>query len=77
MLPAQSVVLLMQTDHVRRDLATAVVLEHCGREVGDLSEAVAAQRKIVGAVADAAVAEIESLLARVRWPRISVRDSLG
>lgn len=73
-LPANTVVLLVETDYVGMDLWFAIVTNNDGVEVLDHTEAVAAQRKVVGTVASASITEVESLLAVEWWASISIRD---
>lgn len=61
--PADAVVLFVQAHHVRRDLGSPVGPRADPVKVLDHAEAVAAQRKVVGAVTRSTVTKVEGLLA--------------
>ena len=75
-LPVDPVVLLVDADDVGRFLAFPVRAHDHAVQVLDHAQAVAAELEVVGAVAEAAVAEVEGLLA-VEWgARVRVGDRL-
>lgn len=65
-LPADAVVLLVQTDDVGMRRGFAVTADDDGIEILDHAQAVAAEGKIVGAVTGTTVSEIEGLLSLER-----------
>lgn len=75
-LPADAIVLLMDANDIRSDFALAIRAGDHTVEVLDHAETVAAELQIVSAVPEAAVAEIEGLLAVEGGARVSVGDGL-
>ena len=62
-LPVDAVILLMNADNVRSFLAVPIGSNDHTIQVLDHSQAIAPKLKIVGAVAETAVAEVEGLFA--------------
>lgn len=76
MLPTDAVVLFVKTDGIGQGPRSAIRLRHHGIEVFNYTQAVAAQREIVGHVTTTAISEIEGLFTVEWWPRIGVGHSL-
>lgn len=75
-LPADAVVLLVHADDVGCDFALAVGAGDDAVQVLDHAQAVTAELEVVRAVPEAAVAEVERLLAVEGCARVGVGDSL-
>ena len=74
--PPDTVVLLMNADHIWSDFALAIGASHDAVKILDHAKTVAAQLQVVRAVTKATVTKVEGLLA-VEWvARVCVWDSL-
>lgn len=76
MLPVDSIVLLMDTNDVGCLSAFAIWLDDHTTQVFDYAKTVATQLKVVGAVTETAITEVESLLSVEWWSWVSIRNSL-
>jgi len=74
--PVNTVILLVNTNNIRRLLRRAIRTHDDAVEVLDHAEAVAAELQVVAAVAQAAVAEVEGLFAVERGAGVGVGDGL-
>jgi len=75
-LPADTIVLLVQTDSVRQFRCATVGLCEQGVEVLDHPETVAADGKVIGSVTTTTITKVKGLLAVVRGSRIGVGNRL-
>lgn len=76
-LPADAIVLLMDTDNVRSEFTTSVWPSDDAVEIFDHSETITAQLQVVRAVPEATVAEVEGLFTMERRTGISVGHGLS
>ncbi len=73
MLPKDAVVFLVDADRLRDSEDLAAHRVHVRVEIGDIAEAVAAELQRIRELAEAVLADVEHILARVREIRRAVR----
>ena len=74
MFPADSIILLVQADHVFADRGCSVYFGQYSIKVLDNSQAIAAQCEVICGTPGTCVAKVECLLAVERGSWISIRD---
>jgi len=74
-LPANTLILLMQADNVGVDLALTIIVDNDSVEVFDDTKTVTSEREVVGAISGATITKVKGLLSLERRTSICVGDS--
>lgn len=74
-LPANTLILLMQADNVGVDLALTIIVDNDSVEVFNNTKTVTSERKIVGAISGATITKVKGLLSLEGRTSICVGDS--